>query len=83
MIASLLSGLDTDLQGFKDQILASEILPIAANAYSRLMHSSLAQSSQGSSIAPPSEFFALVLSGGGHGSRFRGSRGGRDSRGSY
>ena len=34
MIASLLSSLDSDLCGFKDQILVSETLPTAINAYS-------------------------------------------------
>jgi hypothetical protein len=43
MIASLLFGLDSGLRGFKDQILASETLPSAANAYSRLLRSSLGQ----------------------------------------
>jgi hypothetical protein len=33
MIVSLLSGLDYDLQGFKEQILASETLLTTANAY--------------------------------------------------
>ena len=45
MIAFLLSGLDSKLRGFKDQILASETLPTAANAYSRLLCSSLGQNS--------------------------------------
>ena len=34
MIASLLSSLDSNLCGFKDQILVSETLPTAINAYS-------------------------------------------------
>jgi len=41
MIASLLSELDANLHGFKDQIPASETLPTVANAYSRLLCSSL------------------------------------------
>ena len=39
MITSLLTILDSDLRGFKDQILASETLPTTANAYSQLLHS--------------------------------------------
>ena len=41
MIASLLSELDANLHGFKDQIPASETLPTVANAYSQLLRSSL------------------------------------------
>jgi hypothetical protein len=62
MIASLFSGLDSDLRGFKDQILASETLPTAANAYSRLLRSSLGQNSSVSF-----ESAALVSSSGGRG----------------
>ncbi|KAL7000749.1 hypothetical protein U1Q18_052372 [Sarracenia purpurea var. burkii] len=43
LIASLLSGLDYDLHGFKDQILASETLHAASNAYSWLLCSLLGQ----------------------------------------
>ena len=39
MITSLLTILDSDLRGFKDQILASETLTTTANAYSQLLHS--------------------------------------------
>ena len=39
MIASLLSELDANLHGFKDQIPASETLATVANAYSQLLHS--------------------------------------------
>ena len=75
MIASLLFGLDSDLRGFKDQILASETLPTAANAYSRLLSSLLGQNSSVSF-----EFAALVSSSGGCGNSrggFRGNHGGR------
>ena len=74
MIASLLFGLDSDLRGFKDQILASETLPTAANAYSRLLSSLLGQNSSVSF-----EFAALVSSSGGCGNSrggFRGNHGG-------
>lgn len=68
MVASLLFGLDSDLKGFKDQILASETLPTAANAYSRLSRSSLGQSSHlPRSVAPTPESSALVSSHGGQG----------------
>ncbi|KAF7119628.1 hypothetical protein RHSIM_Rhsim13G0000300 [Rhododendron simsii] len=69
MVASLLFGLDTDLSGFKDQILAGETLPTAANAYSRLSRSSLGQSSNvPRSVAPIPETSALVSRSGGPGS---------------
>jgi hypothetical protein len=80
MIASLLFGLDSDLRGFKDQILASETLPTTANTYSRLLHSSLGQHSTVTSM----ESSALVLSSGDRGSScggFRGGHGGCGSRG--
>ncbi|KAL5724121.1 hypothetical protein ACHQM5_007422 [Ranunculus cassubicifolius] len=44
-IATLLCGLNSSLQGFKDQILASETLPSAASAYSRLLRSTLGNNS--------------------------------------
>ena len=80
MMASLLSGLDPELRGFKDQILASDTLPSAANAYSRLLRSSLgqAQSTVGSSLSSS----ALVSSSGDHGSTrggFHSSSGSRSS----
>jgi len=80
MIASLLFGLDSDLRGFKDQILASETLPTTANTNSRLLHSSLGQHSTVTSM----ESSALVLSSGDRGSScggFRGGHGGCGSRG--
>lgn len=77
MIASLLSGLDSDLCGFKDQSLASETLPTAANAYSRLLRSSLGQQSTVTSL----ESSALVLSCGSCGSSRDGFRGGHGSGG--
>ena len=71
MVASLLSGLDSNLSGFKDQILASETLPTIANAYSRLLCSSLGQegSTPSALIASTSESSVLVSgnSGGGVG----------------
>ena len=79
MIAFLLSSLDSKLRGFKDQILASETLPTAANAYSRLLCSSLGQNSTVSFQSA-----VLVSSSGGRGNSwggFRGNRGGRGFRG--
>ena len=70
MIASLLSGLDSDLRGFKDQILASETLPTAVNAYSRLLHSSLGQNSLVTSL----DSSALLSSSGGSGNSHGGGR---------
>ena len=63
MIASLLSGLDIDLRAFKDQILASETLSTATNAYSQLLHSLLRQNF----IVTSWESLALLTSSGGHG----------------
>ncbi|KAF9603065.1 hypothetical protein IFM89_033790 [Coptis chinensis] len=74
-IATLLRGLDQELKGFKDQILASESLPTAANAYSRLLRSSLGQSSTPSPNLRESS--AFVSSSAGRG----GFRGGRSTRG--
>jgi hypothetical protein len=79
MITSLLSYLDSDLRGFKDQFLASETLPTAANAYSRLLCSSLEQNSSISF-----ESAALISSSGGRGNSrggFRVNHGGRGFRG--
>ena len=79
MIAFLLSGLDSKLRGFKDQILASETLPTAANAYSRLLRSSLEQNSSISF-----ESTALISGSRGRGNSwggFRGNHGGRGFRG--
>ncbi|KAF9605352.1 hypothetical protein IFM89_016487 [Coptis chinensis] len=79
-IATLLHGLDQELKGFKDQILASESLPTAANAYSRLLRSSLGQSSNPSPNLIESSAFVSSSSGRGgfHGGRStRGVRGGR------
>lgn len=72
MIASLLSRLDPELCGFKDQIIASETLPTVANAYSQLSRSSLGQPSIAStSPSTGLESSALVSNsgfrGGGHG----------------
>ena len=62
MMAFILMGLDYDLQGFKDQILASETLPSAANAYSRLLRSCLGQASSTSESSQPLSSFALISS---------------------
>ncbi|XP_057476386.1 uncharacterized protein LOC130764266 [Actinidia eriantha] len=73
MIASLLYGLDPELHGFKDQILASETLPTAANAYSWLSRSSLGQPSLVSTSPFTGSESSIVVSnsdfrgGGGHG----------------
>ncbi|GFZ18536.1 hypothetical protein Acr_27g0002750 [Actinidia rufa] len=81
MIASLLSRLDAYLRGFKDKILANEPLPSAANAYSRLLHSSLEQpyvvSSSPSTILDSS---TLVSYSGGRGRVHGGPCGGREGR---
>ncbi|KAG5553195.1 hypothetical protein RHGRI_011155 [Rhododendron griersonianum] len=81
MLASLLFGLDSELRGFKDQILASETLPMAANAYSHLSRSSLGQSSNVSlNVAPILGSSAFVSStgvrGNFHGHGRANSRGG-------
>lgn len=73
MIATLLSGLNPSLSGFQDKIIASEKLPTASNAYSRLMRSTLGQSS----TVTPMETSALVSSSGGRGGSRGGYRGGR------
>lgn len=71
MVASLLSGLDPELCGFKDQILAGETHPRSLNAYSRLSCFTLEQSSaMRRSMAPSSassESSTLVSSTGNHG----------------
>ena len=65
-VCFLLSGLDFDLRGFKDQILASANLPKAANAYSQLLCSILGQNvTVNDSTVTFLESSALVLSSGG------------------
>ncbi|KAF7136371.1 hypothetical protein RHSIM_Rhsim08G0157900 [Rhododendron simsii] len=69
MLASLLFGVDSDLKRFKDQILASETLPTATNAYSCPSRSSLGQSSSAPrSVALP-DSSALVSHSGTRGYR--------------
>ncbi|GFZ15587.1 P-type ATPase of Arabidopsis 2 [Actinidia rufa] len=83
MIASLLYGLHLELHGFKDQILAIETLPTAANAYSWLSRSSLGQPSLVSTSPFTGSESSIVVSnsgfcgGGGHG----GARGGHGGHG--
>jgi hypothetical protein len=65
LIAYLVSSLDSDPHGLKDHILANENVPTAANAYSRLLLSSLGQNStvNGSTVTSL-ESFVLVLNSG-------------------
>ena len=79
MIVSMLSSLDSDLRGFKDQILASKTIPAVANAYSCLLHSSLDQSTiVGTTCSTPLKSSVLISSstqrGGYHGNSRDGSR---------
>ena len=78
MLASLLLGLDSYLQGSKVQILASETLPTAAKAYSHLLRSSLGQNSALSSSSTYG-IFSLDSSGVGRGNTRGGFRGGSSS----
>lgn len=74
MIATLLSSLDSNLGGFKDQILTNETLPSIVNI-SRLLCSSLGQNSIDTTL----DSSALISSNGGCGG-FCGGRGGHSSR---
>lgn len=65
IITSLQTGLDSDLPWFEDQILTSETLALAANAYSWLLHLSIGWDSivTGSTVSS-FESFASVSSRG-------------------
>uniref|UniRef100_A0A5B6ZBA8 Retrotransposon gag domain-containing protein n=1 Tax=Davidia involucrata TaxID=16924 RepID=A0A5B6ZBA8_DAVIN len=73
-VALFLSSLNSEYRVFKDQILASEKLPTAANAYSRLQRASLTCGASSSSTSTDS---SALMSGEGFRGGFRGSsRGG-------
>ncbi|OVA15137.1 hypothetical protein BVC80_7347g4 [Macleaya cordata] len=72
-VALFLSKLNSDYRVFKDQLLAGETLPTAANAFSRLQRASLGTNSSPSTGSRESS--ALYSSTGG-----RGGRGGRGAK---
>lgn len=79
MMASLLTGLDSNLQSYRDQILANEMLPSTASAYSRLLCSSLGQSHVISGSSSPSISSSTLISNSGDRGHLRGAFHGNSS----